>query len=61
MKKRYGVFYIEQQPTKSNDDLTFYALGELLKLCDTESEAEDYINSVIENGDLITIIPIYTK
>ena len=60
MNKRFGIFWIGQQREVYGDD-SYYTLGTIWKIVDTEDEAENIIKGMdLMSHNLVTIIPIYT-
>lgn len=60
MKKRFGIFWIGTQREVYGDD-SYYTLGMIWKIADTEEEAENEIKGMnLKDRDLVTIIPVYS-
>jgi hypothetical protein len=62
MIKKFGVFWLSQKSDTWGDD-SFYALGSLRGIHDTESEAIFQIETMYpeSENDLFAIIPVYSN
>jgi len=60
MEKRFGIFWLSQQREIYGDD-SYYVLGMLWKIVDTNEEAENEIVKInLRDQNLVTIIPVYS-
>ena len=59
MKKRFGIFWMGQQREIYGND-SYYTLGTLMGIVDTEEEAEEQIRKMkVTSCSLLIILPVF--